>query len=340
MPRNRDESSRLLTEQAASLAESCVAAADLTLRGFASVESRLAALEQDVHARMTQLSQDLQAVVAELRNGRPPALPGSTTAFPLESVMRIHQELREAEAPAPEPVAPPTPAVRALPETTEAAAPTAELVARVDSLERAIENAVDSAPRGGWRPMYAVAGIAVLLVGLTVFGVWMQRRVDARLSEAALRVSEAERQRDATVAAAREEAARQVDEARQSAAQAQIVGNVLAAPDAVRYWLGGINNNARAYAQVIFSRSRGVVFSASRLEPAGAGKTYQLWILTQGGPVSAGLIAPDSAGRVTMASDTALTLPGRLAGALLTLEPDGGSPQPSLETALKRAETQ
>jgi hypothetical protein len=231
--------------------------------------------------------------------------------------------------------------VKALPETTDPSEPTAALVARVDSLERAVEIAAESAPRGGWRPMYAVAGIVVLLVGFTVFGVWMQRRVDARLSEAALRVSEAERQRDASIAAAREEAARQVEEARQSAAQAQVVGNVLAAPDAVRYWLGGINNNARAFAQVIFSRSRGLVFSASRLEPAGAGKTYQLWILTQGGAVSAGLIAPDSAGRVTMASDETLALPpGRLAGALVTLEPDGGSTQPSTETALRRADAQ
>jgi hypothetical protein len=341
LPRNRDESSRLLTEQTASLAESCVAAAHLTLRGFAGVESRLAALEQDVQVRMTQLSQDLQAVVAELRSGRQQALPATTAAFPLESVMRIHQEMREAEAPAagaPEVLKPV--AAAALP--AEIAEPTAALVARVDSLERAVETATEavSESRGGWRPIYAVAGVVVLLVGFTVFGVWMQRRVDARLSEAALRVSEAERQRDASVAATREEAARQVEDARQSAAQAQIVGNVLAAPDLIRYWLGGVNTNSRAYAQVILSRSRGLVFSASRLEPAGAGKTYQLWILTRSGPVSAGLITPDSAGRATFATDVPLTLPGRLAGAMVTVEPDGGSAQPSTETALTRTTEQ
>jgi len=113
---------------------------------------------------------------------------------------------------------------------------------------------------------------------------------------------------------------------------------VLAAPDLVRYWLVGADGDSRRYAQVMFSRSRGMVFSATRLEQPGDGQTYQLWLLTQGGPVNAGLIAPDEAGRVTFATDVPLTVSSRLTGALVTLEPEGGQAAPSGAPVLVRAE--
>jgi hypothetical protein len=333
-----DEPAGQLREQAVSLAESCVAAANLTVSGFARAESRLAALEQDLQGRMAQLSRDLQSVVAELRSVRPQALPGAASAFPLDSVMRIHEELRGADATAGTgPDALKAGQGRALPQGPE---PGTALAARVESLERAVGSAAEAAaqPRGGWRPLYSIIGLLAVLAGVALFGLWMQRRVDARLNQAALQVDAAERERDATTAATREEAARQVADARQSAARAQIVGNVLAAPDLVRYWLIGADAGSRAYAQVLFSRSRGMVFSASRLEPAGAGRTYQLWLTTRGGPVSAALISPDADGRVTFATDVPLTVPSRLTGALLTLEAEGGRSEPSPDHVLIKVE--
>jgi hypothetical protein len=332
---DHDESEAQLREQAVSLAESCVAAANLTLRGFARTEARFTALEQDLQGRMAQLSRDFQSAVAELKSARPQALSGAASAFPLESVMRIHEELRGADAAAAAPDALTGGTPRALPTGTE---PATALAARVESLERAVGSAADAAaqPRGGWRPLYLVIGLLVALAGAALFGLWTQRRVDARLNDAALRISAAERERDATTAATREEAAKEVAEARQSAAQAQIVANVLAAPDLVRYWLVAADASSRAYAQVLFSRSRGMVFSASRLPSPGDGKTYQLWLLTRGGPVSAGLITPDAAGRVTLSTDVPLNVPSRLTGALLTLEAAGGGQQPLGERVLIR----
>ena len=344
----------------ASLAESCVAAAELTLRGFTRAEARLAALEHDIQGRMEQLSRDVQTVVSELRAARPQALPGAVTAFPLESVMRIHEELREADPaalsaaapsaaapPATEPLkaAPPAPAsVRALPEASEAAA---ALAARVESLERAASSAVEvSPPARGWRPLHLVAGVALALAAFALFGFWMQKRVDARLNEAAARVADAERQSEATAAAAlqateatRQEAAKQVADARQSAVQAQIVGNVLAAPDLLRYSLVGVDGDTRARAQVLFSRSRGTVFSASRLPAPAEGRTYQLWLLSRTGPVNAGLLTPDSDGRVTFANDEPIENLARVSGVLVTVEPAGGSTQPSAERVLIRMPT-
>lgn len=352
-------------DERASLAESCVAAAELTLKGFARAEARFAALEQDLQTRMDGLSRDLQAVVSELRTSRQQSLPGAAPAFSLESVMRIHEELRESDpdaraaqelnsAPAPAPA----PATAAAPPPTPAPSPTpapalaltegtAALAARVDSLERAVSTTPDAAAprRGGWRPLHAAIAAAIVLAAFALFGLWTERRVDAGLAEAATRVADAERQSEATraaarqeAAAAREEAARQVADARQSAEHAQIVGNVLAAPDLLRYRLRASDATSRAYAQVLFSRSRGLVFSASRLPAPGTGKTYQLWLISAGGPVNAGLLIPDAEGRVTLANDVPFTTLSRVSGAFVTLEGAGGSTQPSKDRVLIRVQ--
>lgn len=331
-----EESARDFHEQAASLAESCVAAANLTLRGFANAEARLAALEQDLQGRMEQLSRDLQSVVAELRSARPQGGPGAAPAFPLESVMRIHEELRESDnGAAAGDDALKAGAVRALPEWTKSAT---ALTARVESLEKALVTPAPIPSSGGWRTRHSVIVLLAALAGMAFFALWMQRRVDTRLSDAAARVSAAEQERDATTAATREEAARQVADARQSASQAQVVGNVLAAPDLIRYWLAAENGSSRAYAQFLFSRSRGMVFSASRLPAPPEGSTYQLWLLTRSGAVSAGLLAPDAAGRVTLSKEAPLPVQGRMLGAMVTLEPAGGGSQPSASKVLVRAE--
>jgi hypothetical protein len=401
LPAGGADPARQISEQAVSLVESCVTATNLALRGFANAEARVSALEREIQTGMTQLSKDLQVVLAELRNLRLSGAPASPPAFPLEGVMRIHQELRESGAspivnrPALEsPPAAPPPAIETTPTapsvksdtaieepsvapsidtapaapataapvieapsaavsaasqqpidapstpSTEAPELAAALSARVDSLERAVEDVAhrDAVPRSRWRPWYAAAGVLVIIGAVALFSLWLQRRVDERLNDAALRVSAAERERDAAIDATRQDAARQVADARESAAQAQIVGNVLAAPDLVRYWLRGATPDSPAYGHVLFSRSRGLVFSASRLAPADDGRTYQLWLSTTTGPISAGLVNPDTEGRVTLASEVPLAVTGRLSGAFVTLEPEGGRTEPSSQLVLVRIE--
>ena len=193
-------------------------ATNLTLRGFESVEARLAGLEQEMQGRMAQLSRDLQLVVAELRSARPSLAAAAPSAFPLESVMRIHEELRESDSTAISGAqALKAGAVRALPPVAESIT---ALTARLDSLERTVVTAAVSPPAPARRPAYLVGGLVVALASLAVFGLWMQGRVDARLNAAAAQVAAAERERDATTAATREEAARQVADARQAASEA------------------------------------------------------------------------------------------------------------------------
>jgi hypothetical protein len=333
IPTGADDSARQISEQAASLVESCVTATNLALRGFENAENRLAAMEREIHSGLSQLSRDLQQVLTEIRSSR---APGGTpaTPFPLEGVMRIHQELRDGDAPA-APQAIEAGRARALPQAAES---TAALEQRVDSLERTVERVAEAQPPSRRRWLVPAAIVAVVaLATFALLGTWLQRRIDARLAAAAEQVAAAERQRDAAVAESRQEASRQVSDARRTAAQAQIVGTVMAAPDLVRYWLTGLGES-RAYAHVLISRSRGLVFSASRLRQPAAGQTYQVWLLTTGGAVKAGTVTPDDQGRVTLATEAALILPGRLTGALVTLEAGESASTPSPDRVLVQVE--
>lgn len=331
IPTGADDPARQISEQAAALVESCVTATNLALRGFENAENRLAAMEREIQSGLSQLSRDLQQVLTEIRSGRAPSAPPATP-FPLEGVMRIHQELRDGDpAPAATPSAIPPESRRALPQAAES---TTALAERVDTLERAVERVADAVPppaRRWWTP--AAITLLVALATFALLGTWLQRRIDARLAAAAEQVAAAERQRDAAVAETRREAARQVSDAQRTAAQAQIVGTVMAAPDLVRYWLTGLGES-RAYAHVLISRSRGLVFSASRLPGPAAGQTYQLWILTSGGTVKAGTVTPDDQGRVTLVNEAPVILPGRLTGAVVTLEPGSSSRTPSSDRVL------
>ena len=84
-----------------------------------------------------------------------------------------------------------------------------------------------------------------------------------------------------------------------------------------------------ARGQVLWSRSRCVVFSGSWVPEAPSGSTYQLWLLTNSGAVSVGLAKPDSEGRVSLATDTVPSIPRPVVGVVLTLEPSSGVPAPS-----------
>ena len=65
------------------------------------------------------------------------------------------------------------------------------------------------------------------------------------------------------------------------------------------------------------------------LPPAPEGKVYQVWFITPTAKISAGLISPDKTGH----GFTVLQFPSNaapLAAAAITLEPEGGSPQPTM----------
>ena len=316
-----------LVEQAASLTEVCIATANSAQQGFDRAEARLAAIETDFHRSASELTREIQNVLAELRN-RPPAaarqLPGETPSWPLDDVTRLHSQLRETDG------SPSLAGVLALPEASAPVAP--DTAVETEHVPSAGEP-----PQRGQLARAALIAVAVLVVVAGGF-VWRLER-DVRAS--AERIDESQRQArlaaDAAtrqVAERQEQAARELAAAHELAARAQMIGDVLAAPDLVRYSLVGRDAVASAFGQVLWSRSRGFVFSASGLPPPPQDATYQIWLLTRTGAVSAGTFVPDSNGRVTLAATP--KVPPSLLGAIVTLERQGGGDTPSGEPLLAR----
>jgi|SRR5688572_16259303 anti-sigma-K factor RskA len=104
--------------------------------------------------------------------------------------------------------------------------------------------------------------------------------------------------------------------------------DVLTAPDSTRVTLAGQAPAPGASGRADWSRARGLAVSLENLPPLQAGRTYQMWLLTAGMPVSAGLLTPDAAGRsiVVYPVPQGGVMP---TGFALTEEPDGGLPQPT-----------
>jgi hypothetical protein len=353
-----EEPVKQLREQAAALGEVCVSAANLALQGFERAEARLTALEVNLQERLSELSRDVHTALVARRDETRLAPLAPVAPFPLDGVMRIHEELRESTPAADlgptshDTTAGPASGSTAGPATTppvpEAAA---ALSARVESLEREVtserQEVRDTATlaerlRRDWRLALGVLG--AVLVGAAVLGVMLQRRVNARLDEAATQVAAAERQAQTAseaasrqIASTRADAERQIAEAHQASVKAELVSNVLAAPDLIRFNLVGTDQASGASGQVLWSRSRGLVLSASHLPQVAAGQTYQMWLLTPTASVSAGLFVPDSAGRATLAAENPPDLPHPVTGVSVTLEAAGGQQSPSGVTVLARA---
>jgi hypothetical protein len=122
---------------------------------------------------------------------------------------------------------------------------------------------------------------------------------------------------------------RQVADARRTALDAQFQVAVLAAPDLLRIDLGGLPPAPTASARAFWSRSRGMVFTASNLPPLMPGRVYQLWVIPdQGDPISVGLLEPDPSGTLTKVFQTPADLPPPMAVAV-SEEPAGGVPLPT-----------
>ena len=116
-------------------------------------------------------------------------------------------------------------------------------------------------------------------------------------------------------------------ESKLSAELAQI-NTVLSSPQHKVIYLAGQGPAPEATARVYWDiQGRRWVITAN-LPPAPQGMVYQLWFVTSAAKVSAGLIEPDKSGHgfAVLAFPPTMT---RVQKTAITLEPDGGSPQPT-----------
>ncbi|NUR53011.1 MAG: anti-sigma factor [Acidobacteria bacterium] len=164
-----------------------------------------------------------------------------------------------------------------------------------------------------WLPLAAMLLIAI---GAAAYAMRLQGRV-ATLERALTRTSgEARAAQQATL------------DARRIADQARSAMAILAAPDLARIDLAAQPGAPAASARALWSRQRGMVFTAANLPPAGPGRTYQVWVVVPRGPVSAGVIDPDATGSGLGVFRTPADMPSPVAVAV-TIEPAGGVPAPT-----------
>jgi len=336
---------RQLLDEATALTEVCVATANAAQHGFDRTETRLVALEADFQRTAADLTREMHTLVAEVRQLSPGAQRqlAPDTSWPLEGVTRLHQQLRgSAVAPA---LTLPTAAGA---DSDQQWLPDAESSSPVTSLSGGSQGSVIAPandmvpppvqPEGSGKSSPRLGVIAGLIALVAIAGVFTWRlQQDVR---AAARQAEASQQQLRTAEAASQQAAekqaaadRQLLAAQDLATRAQTIGDVLAAPDLIRYTMTP-RTVPTASGQVLWSRSRGFVFTASGLPVPPADGTYQIWLLTRGGPVSAATFVPDAAGRVTVTATPSIPRP--VIGAVVTAEPKAGSSTPSGDPVLAR----
>jgi anti-sigma-K factor RskA len=175
-----------------------------------------------------------------------------------------------------------------------------------------------TAPRS-LAPWLAAAASLALAVALGAYASQLRGRVqtlEQELREAILQVQAGERL---------------TAQARLVATDAQRQLSVLAAPDVAQVALKGQAVAPQASARALWSRSRGLLLSASNLPALPPGRTYQLWVISgKNPPISDGwTFKADASGSATTMFATPATLPAPTAMAV-TIEPDGGTTSPTL----------
>ena len=189
---------------------------------------------------------------------------------------------------------------------------------------RVLRVAGGSRPRGvpGW--VYpAIAALLLISVGSGI-GLW---RLRGEVRSLAAERGRLERQ----IAALDREARLARDEARRAAQALQVV----AAPGVRTVVLAGLKPAPRSAGRTYVNPQTGdALFYAFGLPDLPRDKTYQLWFIAGGKPVSAGTFSVDERGAGNLRVDRIGDVAGIQAWAV-TVEPQGGVPQPTGEMVLK-----
>jgi anti-sigma-K factor RskA len=189
---------------------------------------------------------------------------------------------------------------------------------RVRSAPIAFERRVEPKPNRSLPALVGFMAAAASLVVAVGFGIRasnLQNRLrdtEARMLEAIGRLDDAERRLQASQ--------RETTTIRRTLA-------LLTSADTVELRLVGQPPAPQASARAFLSRSRGVLFVGANLPQVPTGRTYQIWYLTRGAPLSAGLFKPDEQGNGTATLDVP-NVP-TFAGMAVSLEPEGGVPAPT-----------
>jgi hypothetical protein len=289
-----------LRQQAASLTEVCIATANAAQQGFDRAEARLAAFETEFHRSIGELTRELHAALAEMRSrsghGVAPLQGAGAGSWSFEDVTRLHGQLRDGPPPAPS-RATVAPARLLTPASDDSVGSGHADVQRTTARRTFDAEPLDEAPsrRRSWIP--AIVAAVVVVAAIAALGWYV--RTQARASAARVQQVEAAAQRAVTEAtrqadAARTEAAREIANTREVANRTQRIGDIMSAPDLVRFPLSTGDGTAGTSGRAFWSRSRGLLLSTSPIPPPPDGGAYHVWLWTRGGPVHAGALAREA----------------------------------------------
>ena len=180
-------------------------------------------------------------------------------------------------------------------------------------IERHDRPAIIAPPRRwSWLP---IAASLIVAAAATIYAVSLRSQV------ASLRLMVA----DASARAADLRA--ELNEVRQEAATLTRAVDVLRAPDLLRVDLKGQAGAEGASGRAFWSRTGGILFSASGLPARDRGRVYQLWTITGTTATSAGVMSVDPRGTISHTAAASASPPDAFG---VTIEPAGGSPAPTL----------
>lgn len=214
-----------------------------------------------------------------------------------------------------------------------------------------------TAPR---RTPWWLAAAALVLLGLAVWGLAGQRRLrgevgglmaerDRLLRQVEMLSTQVSRMRTdvreaKSLAVERDRLQRQVEDLnremghmRTDVLLAKQDLQILAAPGVKSVALAGLGPTPGAQGHTYVNPvSRDALFYAFNLPALAEGKTYQLWYITGGKPVSAGTFAVDRRGAASLRVDRVADA-RQIEAWAVTIEPRGGVPQPTGAFVLKGA---
>jgi len=209
--------------------------------------------------------------------------------------------------------------------SVEPVAPSETTRRRIQKLAGGGAPAARPRPASRLAPMAAVAAAAVLLLAAGLG--WRQVRLGEELDR---------------LGAERDALARQVSGLDQqlglARAQTQRMAEslaIIASPGARSIQLAGLGPTPQASGNTFVNPQRGkAIFYAFDLPALAADKTYQLWWIEDGKPVSAGTFDVDERGAASVQVER-LAPTGIIQAWAVTIEPKGGVPQPTGAMVLK-----
>lgn len=187
----------------------------------------------------------------------------------------------------------------------------------------------------GRRFFPALLAVTLLILALAGY-TWITRALrdaSTRAASAEQQASEVRREANQHIASLERKTEQVSEDALRRAVHAERMASIAAAPDVQRMPMRGYGNAAGASGQALWSPAHGLAIVGSQLPALSEAETYQVWVVTAGGSVSLGVIAPDRSGRVNGVFD----LPSALRssrGFMITRERAGGAPRPSAAVVL------